>query len=306
MAAPLFAGGAAAAEGGALAAGGALADTAAADAVGGFAFAGDAAGAAAGAAEGLGAAAGVGAGAAADAGLGLTDWGAEAAAGAGGASDAAAAATGGFYTGGETGLSSAVSYDPVTAAANSIPSAPPSYGNPLGGGTPSMSPTDVGGPSSLWDKSLGVAKTLISTPGVPTLLGGILQGVNQASLMNAQMKYQAARAPGQIAGGAGNAWGGFPTNKNITAANAATANPHAAPLPQLTPYTQAPQTMTPQQIPVYQPAQEPMPGYGQSPYSAQYPGYGLPGYGQQPPAQQQQGLLSQTPFIDSPYDQSYA
>jgi hypothetical protein len=177
-------------------------------------------------------------------------------------------------------------------------------------------PAAPGAPSSLWDTSLGVAKSVLGTPGVPSLIGGVAQGLMAGNLQNAQMKWQEAHAPGQIAGGAGNAWGGFAQNKNLTPT---TPMPTNTQLPPLTPYhAQANQAQAPA-----------MPGVNQlGSNSANYPGYGTPGYGQQfPPGTgpygtqplaavqpgmmpqdqyQQQGLLSQqTPFIESPYDESY-
>jgi hypothetical protein len=158
----------------------------------------------------------------------------------------------------------------------------------------------------LWDTSLGVAKSVLGTPGVPSLIGGLLQSYSSAEQQNALMKYANERAPGQITGGAANAWNGFAQNKNLAPT---TPMPTKTQLPQLQPYTLPPNQSQPPAMPgVNQPGSN----------SANYPGYGTPGYGQQypppPPGSQQalqlqtqqQGLLSQqTPFIESPYDESY-
>lgn len=218
--------------------------------------------------------------------------------------DAGAAATGGFETLGGEGVSSAVENPGAYTYAGPEMTGPPSS---LAGSAP-------GAPSSLWDKSLSIAGQIMKTPGMPSLIGGFFRNYEQGKMMEAQQKWAEAHAPGQIAGGAAGAWGPpgtFAMNKNLTPN---TPMPTAGKLPALSPYTQ-PSPLMPGVA---------MPGYGQpGSQSSQYPGYGTPGYGQQPPVgggyppsimapqvmpeqQDDGGLLSQTPFIDSPYDQSYA
>jgi hypothetical protein len=168
-----------------------------------------------------------------------------------------------------------------------------SAGSSLAGAAGSAS-TTPGAPSSLWDSALSTTKSILTTPGIPSLIGGLLNSYNQADLINAQMKWQEEHAPGQIAGGAANAWKGFPTsNPNVAASSVSPTTPTPATLKAPQPYNVANQP----------PIQTPMPGYGQSLYSAGMPGYGTPGYGQQPPAGQ--GLIDQgpntLPYMDDPY-----
>lgn len=200
----------------------------------------------------------------------------------------------------------------------------------LAGGGASTAAAMGGGmtASSLWDNSLGVAKSVLGTPGVPSLISGVAQGLMASNLQNAQMKWAEQHAPGQVAGGTGGAWGApgsFPANKNLTPQQ---PTPTTTKLPQPVPYTQAAQ-----QVPLYQVGAQPMPGTNEpGPYTkigGQWQGYGTPGFGQQYPpgtqpgapyppttlAQQQMqpgmqpGLLGggseQMPFIESPYDESY-
>lgn len=314
-------------------AGAALAYFGAAGAAGGAAAVG-AEGAAAGAAAEGGAAA-LGAGAADLGGAGVLT--AEGAAAAGVGADAAGAGIlggtaaaeggsvlagtagigGGSVLGGTAGIGGAtVGGDLLaggTAAGAGAGAAQAGYGSAITNGANYLGAP--GAPSSLWQTSLDIAGKAMKTPGVPSLIGGMLNSYQQSAMMNAQMKYQAERAPGNIAGGAGNAWQGFAQNKNLTPT---TPMPSNSQLPPLTPYHLQPNQ-----------AQAPgMPGINQpGSNSANYPGYGTPGYGQQyPPGTappqpmplaamgqipqdqyQQQGLLSQqTPFIESPYDESYA
>lgn len=157
------------------------------------------------------------------------------------------------------------------------------------------------GTSSLWQRSLNTVGQVMKTPGAMQLISGFAQGAMNANQMDAYLKYQAAHAPGQVAGGVKNSFGGFANNPNVSGT---VQNPTAATLPQFAPP---------------QPGGLPMPGQN-SPSAESYgmQGYGQPGYGQQTQAGnpandpyrhmlQNEGLLSQqTPFIESPYDQSYA
>lgn len=234
---------------------------------------------------------------------------------AGGAAAGAAASSEGLMGG--VGMLSSLGGDAAAgagAAGAAAGASPYAFAGPEMTGPPASLAGSVGAPSSLWQTSLGVAKTAMSTPGVPSLIGGLLNSYSQGQMLNAQMKYAEQHAPGQIAGGAANAWGGFAQNKNLTPT---TPLPAKSSLPPLTPYT----------LPPNQAGVPTMPGVNQpGSNSSRYLGYGTPGYGQQfPPGTQpiyptgqmpqdlaqqqglqQQGLLSQqTPFIESPYDESY-
>lgn len=269
----------------------------------------------AGGALAAGGAAAAGAGAAADLGGAgvLTAEGAEAAGLGGAAAAGSGAAAGGSVLG---------ALDSGSALAGTAGLA--------GGGGASTAAAMGGGmtASSLWDSSLGIAKSVLGTPGVPSLISGVAQGLMSSNLQNAQMKWAEQHAPGQVAGGTGGAWGApgsFPANKNLTPRQ---PTPTTTKLPQPVPYTQ-----TAQQVPLYQVGSQPMPGTNEpGPYTrigGQWQGYGTPGYGMQYPpgtqpgapyppttlAQQQMqpgmqpGLLGggaeQMPFIESPYDESY-
>ena len=220
---------------------------------------------------------------------------------------------GGFETLGGSGLTSAVDNPGAYTYDGGVMTGPPdasvpnayTYGAPTTNEPTTLSgPPAPGAPSSLWDQSLGIAGKIMTTPGAPSLLAGVLNGYEQGKMIDAQQKWAEAHAPGQVAGGAAGAWNGMAMNQNL---KPNTPMPTAAKLPALSPYQQ----------PSPQMPQVPMPGADQpGSNSARYPGYGTPGYGQQAPSYppsimapqqgQDDGLLSQTPFIDSPYDQSYA
>lgn len=281
---------------GAFAAGGAMAAGAAGAAAAGGALAAGAAGAA----EAGGAAAAAGGVGAADlAGAGVLTEEAATAAGLGSAYGGAAGAAG-----------SVLGADSVLAGTSGLAGA--------AGGATAAGTAAVGGASSLWGSAVNVAKQVITTPGVPSLISGVLQNYQQAKMYNDGKKWAEAHAPGQIEGGAANAWmntSAFPANKNLTPA---TPTPSPDKLPMLTPYNAAAQS-----VPQYQVGPQPLPGANQpgpfTQYGGQWPGYGTPGYGEQfPPGQQPSngpyppGLLGgqsqqqPMPFIESPYDESYA
>lgn len=226
--------------------------------------------------------------------------------------DAAGAAYGGLETAGGEGLSSAVDNPGAYTYAGPEMSGPPAAGaeNPYTYGdfttnepTAAMGPPSPGDPSPMWSKALGLAKDVMTTPGMPSLIGGLLQSYNQGKMLDAQMKWADERAPGQIAGGTKNAWAGMPNSNPNLAASTTTPMPGAGV-----------QQLPLNPIPITQVQPGELPGADQpGGNAANYPGYGMPGYGQQAPVAAQppqwppkpQGGLMQTPFIDSPYDQNY-
>lgn len=257
-----------------------------------------------GAAAGLGAAADIGAGGilgAYGAGAGLAGAGADALAGAG---------VGALETAGDAGVSSigaGAGTDAVTAA---MSSGEGYYGGLSGGlGETGASMSDIyssgvaaggipatGGASGLWGASLSTAKGLLGIPGIGQGIMGLIGGYQQAQMFNKGLAWQEAHAPGQIAGGVKNAFGGFdlPSNLQQTPTGAPAGS---APRSPMATYNPPGGTPLPMPAPAYTPGMN-------DPYAttAMYPGYGLPGYGVQG-MNQQPGLLAphMIPFMESPY-----
>ena len=110
---------------------------------------------------------------------------------------------------------------------------------------------DGAAPSSMWSGALDTAGKIMSIPGVPQAMGGLLQGYEQGQMLNTQLAWQEAHAPGQIAGGVPQGmFSGMGANPNLKQSPIKTSTPKPVAAPggaQAGAMTQAPAAYMPQQ-----------------------------------------------------------